>query len=311
MLYMKKIVLTEITLKMECFDSQSVKVEMVNGKSIRRFDGNEQVVAVIGCRATANVVLTMNLPSLKLYQLTSAGFDGIPVEKFTQKGIWLCNAGDVYSVPIAETVIYGMLQSVKRYWKNPKWHFLRPMRGYRHLQELAGKKLLVMGCGRIGTAVAKRALAFDMTVCGYDPFCQRPEYQKIYRTREEMLLQLNNFDFIVTTIPLMDETKGFLDAELFQAMSKDTIIVNVGRKGIFNEQDFYTALKKRTIGGAVLDMFEKVPNPITNRFRRLSNVIVLPGVSAISQEVRVRLRTHVSENAARVVNNEQPLFIVK
>lgn len=307
---MQKIILTEIDLNAECFDQASVRIEMVNGKSIRGFDGNEQVVAIVGCRATANAVLMMNLPSLKLYQLTSAGFDGIPVEKFTERGVWLCNAGDVYSVPIAETVVYGMLQSAKRYWKNPKWHFLRPMRGYRHLQEISGKKLLIMGCGRIGTAVATRARAFDMTVCGYDPFCNRPEYVEIYRTREEMIPQLNKFDYIVTTMPLMESTKGFLDAELFRAMNKNAVIVNVGRKGIFNAVDFYAALKNHTIGGAVLDMFEKVPNPITNRFRRLSNVIVLPGVSAISQEVKGRLQAHVVANVARLLNNEEPAFKV-
>lgn len=307
---MQKIVLTEIALDADQFD-KDVQIEKVNGKTIRHFEGNNNVVAIVGCRATANIVLSMNLPSLKLYQLTSAGFDGISVHEFTKKGVWLCNAGDVYSMPIAETVVYGMLQYAKRYWRNPKWHFLRPTRGYKYIQELAGKKLLVMGCGRIGTAVAKRALAFEMEVCGYDRFCDKPEYSEVYTTREELIPQLKKFDYIVTTIPLMEETRGFLNVELFQAMSKTAVIVNVGRKGIFNEMDFYQALKQRVIGGAVLDMFEKVPNPITNRFRRLSNVIVLPGVSAISQEVKVRLRTHVSKNTARALQNEQPMFIVK
>lgn len=69
-------------------------------------------------------------------------------------------------------------------------------------------------------------------------------------------------------------------------MNKHDVIVNVGRMGIFNEADFCAALKNRTIGGVVLDIFEKVPNPITNRVRHMDNVIVLPGVFAISYEVK-------------------------
>ncbi len=304
---MPKIILTETALDADRLPSADVQIVPVTGKTIRRFDGNRDVVAVVGCRATANRVLSMHLPALSLYQLTSAGFDGIPVEDFAARGVSLCNAGDVYSVPIAETVIYGMLRYAKRYWKNPKRYGLRPLRHYAYIGELASKKLLVMGCGRIGTAVATRAAAFDMTVCGYDCCGNKPAYAAMYTTRADLLAHIADFDYIVTTLPLMEETRHFIDADLIAAMKPSAVIINIGRRGIFDEKALYAALKHRRIGGAVLDMFEKVPNPITNPFRRLGNVIVMPGVSAISQETRARLCDHVTQNCARMLVGEPPV----
>lgn len=306
---MRGIILTEIDLS--GYDFGEIKVERINTKTISRFEGNKDVISIVGCRATANKILNMDFPSLKLYQLTSAGFDTIPVNKFSEKGIWLCNAGDVYSTPIAETVVYGILKYVKRFWKSPKKNFLRPMRGYKYIDELAGKKILIMGCGRIGTAVAKRIVAFDADVCGYDRFpVNKPEYSDIYTSREQLIKNISKFDYIVTTIPLLENTRGFMDAELFSAMKCSAIIVNVARQAIFNDSDLYRALKNKTIGGAVLDMFEKIPNPITNKYRRLSNVLVLPGVSAISIPVKQRLVGHVAKNLNLLINGEQPLFCV-
>lgn len=306
---MSYIVLSEIKLNLSDEISHETKVVLINNNSVTKFENDSNVIAVVGSRAMANIVLNMNLPSLKLYQLTSAGFDTIPIEAFRNKGVYLCNAGDVYSTPIAETIIYGMLQYEKKYWKNPKYHFLRPMRKYKYIGELSGKKLLIMGCGRIGASVAKRALSFDMELYGYDCNNQnKPEYRKIYTSREELMPNLREFDYIVTTIPLFDETKEFLNMELFDAMGNNAVIVNIGRRGIFNEKDLYKALKQRKIKGAVLDMFEKVPNPITNPFRRLSNVIVMPGVSAISKEVKDRLHECVTENCASVIAGKEPKF---
>ena len=308
---MSQIILTEIDLDESAFGNEDVKIEKINGKTICQYNGNPDVIIIVGCRATANIVLNLNFPGLVLYQLTSAGVDGIPLSKFANNGIWVCNAGDVYSIPIAETVIYGILLYEKRYWNNPNWHMFRPTRGYKYINELAGKKMLIMGCGRIGNAVAVRAAAFDIEVYGYNHNCrQKKGYIKVYATWEELLPHLDKFDYIVTTIPLNEETKGFLDAKFFEAMSEKAIIINVARNGIFNKQDLYKALKTKKIYGAVLDIFETIPNPITNPFRRLSNTIVLPGVSAISQEVKGRLKRHVTENILNICKGKKPNYIV-
>jgi len=146
---------------------------------------------------------------------------------------------------------------------------------------------------------------FEAQVDGYDPFCpEKPEYAAMLRSKEQLLQGLGEYDYIISTLPANEQTEGFLNAELFGCMKKTAVIVNVGRKAVFNEAELYRALKSRQIGGAVLDMFEKLPNPITNPFRRLSNVVVLPGVSAISQEVNSRLKAHMYGNLLACLNGD-------
>jgi phosphoglycerate dehydrogenase-like enzyme len=101
-----------------------------------------------------------------------------------------------------------------------------------------------------------------------------------------------------------------LNAELFGRMKPGAVLVNVGRRAVLNEPDLYRALKSGTLGGAVLDMFEWFPNPVTNRFRRLGNVVVLPGVAAISMESRLRLRQLIVRNLAKVACGDEPEHVV-
>lgn len=291
-----QIVLTDKNLDGYAF-APDVEVKNVSINTLGEYNHSKDVVAVVGSRAMAIACDKMDMPALKLFQLTSAGFDGVPCDSFAKKGIAVANAGSVYSAPIAETVVLGILLMAKKLRKNPNNRLFKITRHYNLITELYGKKVLVMGAGNIGTAVADRLVGFDMTVDGYDPYCEEKKpYGKILRTRAELITSLNEYDYIVSTLPDNDQTKKFINAELFAAMKNTAVIVNVGRKAVFDDKDFYLALRKKQIGGAVLDMFEKLPNPITNKFRRLRNVIVLPGVSAISKEVNVRLREHIYKN---------------
>ncbi len=284
----------------------NTEIKKISPKDLMKFNHNEKVVAVAGSRAMAIEAAKMDLPSLKLFQLTSAGFDNVPCEKFAEQGVAVANAGSVYSVPIAETVVYGILQMAKKIRKNPNNRHFKITRGYNTITEIKDKRILIMGAGNIGTAIAERLIPFGAVVDGYDPYCiDKPQYKSILRTRDELKANLYKYDYIVSTLPDNDETKRFIDKELFDAMSKNAVIVNVGRRAVFNEDDFYKALKSRKIGGAVLDMFEKIPNPITNKFRRLKNVIVWPGVSAISAEVNERLKNHMYKNIISCLNGEK------
>lgn len=285
---------------------EDTTVKTVSYKELDEFNNNENVVAMAGSRAMAIKCADMNLPSLKLFQLTSAGFDGVPTEKYAEKGVAVANAGTVYSAPIAETVVFGILQMAKKLRKNPNNRNFKIYRHYNQITELSGKRVLIMGAGNIGTAVADRLLGFDMIIDGYDPYCaEKSQYSKMLRNREDLKANLKKYDYIVSTLPDNDDTKGSINKELFDCMKKSAVIINVGRKAVFNENDFYMALKSKRIGGAVLDMFEKVPNPLTNKFRRLKNVIVLPGVSAISREVNDRLKDHMYKNIIASLNGEE------
>jgi len=299
-----RIVLSDKSLTGYLFP-EDVIVNRISLKSLAAFEHNHEVVAIAGSRAIAKKVAGMNLPGLKLFQLTSAGFDGVPCEQFRKKGVDVTNAGSVYSGPIAETVIFGILYMAKRLHRNPNNRRLKVQRHYSQITEIAGKKILVMGAGNIGTAIASRLQGFEAQIDGYDPFCpEKPEYRRIIRDRAQLKQALSEYDYIVSTLPANQDTEGFINEELFSCMKKTAVIVNVGRNAVFNEKDFYRALKTKKIGGAVLDMFEKLPNPFTNPFRRLSNVVVLPGVAAISQEVNNRLKDHMYKNLLACMNGD-------
>ena len=307
----KMLVLTDKKLNETEF-SKDVKVIKLNScAELKNYSGSADVVALCGSRAMAITAEKMDFPSMKLVQLTSAGFDGVPLAEYAKRGIPVCNAGSVYSAPMAETIVFGMLQFAKRYRKNPNNRRFKLLRKYSLITELADKKVLIMGAGNIGTAVADRLKGFSMHIDGYDIFdVKKPQYEKMLHTRDELINNIGNYDYIVCTLPDNDETRGFFDKEIFGAMNKNAVIVNVGRRAVFNENDFYSALKNKVIGGAVLDMFEKIPNPITNKFRRLSNTVILPGVAAISQELNVRLRDLMTNNVKAAIEGQPLSFVV-
>ena len=128
-----------------------------------------------------------------------------------------------------------------------------------------------------------------MRVIGYDAnTSERPFLEHIYglQERDQFLPQC---DYIVCCLPLMKATERLLNNEWFSMMKSNVTIVNVARKNVINDADFISFLKANKDVTAILDMFEKIPNPITNPFRRLHNVLVLPGVTAVSKEIMERL----------------------
>lgn len=276
----------------------------VSMKSIRTYEGNKEVEALICSRDVAQVAQHMNIPNLKVIQLFSAGFDHIEPKLLKEKGVHLCNAANVYNVGMAEFVVYAMLMHAKRYHHSIKNRHLRLLRNYHYITELAGKTVGILGAGNIGGQIAKRLEAFDMHVLGYDlKTDDRPHFEKVYN-QEDLADFLGQCDYIVNCMPLFPSTEGMLCKAWFDLMKKTVTIVNVGRKKLINDRDLIAFLKKNKDATAVLDMFEKVPNPFTNPYRRLSNVLVLPGVTAISQEINQKLAALISENMKRLKSGE-------
>ncbi len=279
-------------------------IEIVNPRTILQYEGRDDVDALICSRDVAQVCQNMSIPGLRLIQLFSAGFDNIDPQKLKSKGVHLCNAANVYNTGMAEFVVYAMLMQAKRYHRNINNHRIRLLRNYHYITELAGKTVGILGAGNIGSQIAKRLEAFDMQVLGYDlKTDDKPHFIRVYN-RDYLSEFLQQCDYLVNCMPLFKSTEGMLNKEWFDLMKPRVTIVNVGRKKIINDTDFIAFLKKHKDVTAILDMFEKIPNPITNPYRRLSNVVVLPGVTAISQEINVKLRNLISENLKRLISGE-------
>lgn len=282
-------------------------IRLISAKTLMNYEGRDDIDALICSRDVARTCQSINIPSLKMIQLFSAGYDDIDLNVLKSKGINLCNAANVYNVGMAEFVVYAMLMRAKRYHKSVRKHYLRIQRNYHYITELAGKTVGILGAGNIGRQIAKRLNAFDMCVLGYDiQTNSRPYFDKIY-DKENLPEFLNRCDYIINCIPLFKSTEGLLDKTWFSIMKSDVTIINIARKKTINDKDFIKFLKSHKEATAILDIFELVPNPITNPYRRLSNVLVLPGVTAISQEIDVKLRNLVAENIRRLTNGESLL----
>lgn len=285
--------------------SKAIKIVYFD-KNKSRLDDVEMAIA---SRAFSKLLLAESREKLKVIQLTSAGFEGVDTNLAKKRGITICNAANVYNVGMAEFVVYGMLIRAKRYNHSIKNRWLRPFRNYHYITELFGKTVGILGAGNIGQQIAKRLEAFDMHVLGYDLRTDdRPHFEKVYNT-DSLGVFLSQCDYIVNCMPLFPSTEGLLNRRCFDLMKKDVTIINVGRKKIINDADFITFLKINKEATAILDIFEKIPNPITNPYRRLSNVLVLPGVTAISKEIDAKLEALCRANI-RLFKEGKPLLNV-
>ena len=240
--------------------------------------------------------------SLKYIQLTSAGYDRVPMDYIKQHGIEIHNARGVYSVPMAEFALTGILQLVKQsrfFYENQKrcvWEKSRT------LGELAGKTAVIVGAGNIGAEVAKRLKAFDVTVVGIDITTdQRPYFDKIelFNNLDE---QLKAADIVVLTLPLTDDTKGMFDKPKFDLMKNSCIFVNIARGQLVVENDLIDALNNKKISGAVLDVFETEPLEKTSPLWDMDNVIITPHNSFVGQNNNKRMFDVIISNLENYFN---------
>lgn len=238
--------------------------------------------------------------SLRYIQLTSAGFDRIPMDYVKQHGIEIHNARGVYSIPMAEFAMSGILQLVKQsrfFYENQKQHIWEKS---RTLGELAGKTAVIVGAGNIGAEIAKKLQAFDVTVVGIDITTdERPYFEKI-ELFENLDEQLKTADIVVLTLPLTDDTKGMFRKSKFDLMKSSSVFVNIARGQLVVENDLIDALKKKKLSGAVLDVFEEEPLDESSPLWNMENVIITPHNSFVGDGNHARMLDVIMSNLKRV-----------
>lgn len=234
--------------------------------------------------------------NLKYIQLTSAGFDRVPLDYINKQGIKIFNARGVYSVPMAEFALTGILQLIKQsrfFEENQRKHIWEKS---RTLGELSGKTAVIVGAGNIGAEVAKRLKAFDMMVIGVDVF----DSESLYFDKIELLNELNDqleiADVVVLTLPLMDSTRGMFDKSKFKIMKNSSIFVNIARGPIVVENDLIQALEENEISGAVLDVFENEPLDDNSPLWDMEKVILTPHNSFVGENNNKRMFDVIIDN---------------
>ena len=227
--------------------------------------------------------------NLKYIQLTSAGYDRIPMDEVKRRDIELYNARGVYSIPMAEFAVAGVLDLYKEMGRFREQQKRHEWIKNRNIKELASSKVVIIGCGSVGTECAKRFKAFECEVIGLDVTIREdPWFDKIDKI-ETIDTALPEADVVVLTVPLTDETRGLLDQRRLDLING--VLVNIARGGGV-EQKALEAWE----GASVLDVFENEPPEVSNHLWEKENTIVTPHNSFVGNGNGKRLANVIIKN---------------
>lgn len=237
-----------------------------------------------------------NFTGLRLIQLTSAGLDRVPLDYIRAHGIELHNAAGVYSVPMAEFAVCGILQLYKQsrfFAENQTWHKWEKHRG---LPELSGKRVCILGCGDVGREIAKRLRAFGCRITGVNRAVRvLPDFDEVLPL-DKLAETAAACDILVCCIALTPETRSIVSEEIFGRLHDGAVFVNVARGALVDE----AALTKwlQSGGHAVLDVFAEEPLPESSPLWDMESVILTPHNSFVGDGNRERLWVKIKENLA-------------
>jgi D-3-phosphoglycerate dehydrogenase len=258
--------------------------------------GYDAIIVRSATKVTADLIARAD--NLKVIGRAGVGIDNVDVEAATRRGIVVANAPESTVISAAEHTI-GLLVALTR--NIPQAHAaLKQGRWERKTYggvELADKTLGVLGFGRIGQQVARRAAGLGMRVVAYDPFVSRDRFRELGVERVENEDDVYAAaDFLTLHLPLTDETRESLNANAFAKMRDGVRIVNAARGALVDEGDLLDALKSGKVGGAALDVFST--EPYAGPLLELDNVVVTPHLAASTEEAQDRAGVIIAEQVA-------------
>ena len=248
--------------------------------------------------------------SLRYIQLTSAGFDRVPMDYVDDHHIKICNAMGVYSIPMAEFAVFGVLQLYKQGRFFSDHQRCRKWEKHRGLIELFGKTVCIVGCGSVGTECAMRFSALGCSVIGVDLFPREDAHYKTIYALDNLRGALEKSDVVVLTLPLTDETRHLIDKDVFEKMNNGSILVNIARGAIVDTDALINALKTKLFG-AVLDVFEEEPLANDSPLWDMENVMITPHNSFVGDGNADRLSNLIFKNLESVKNENTCYFAKK
>lgn len=247
---------------------------------------------------------------LRVVGRAGVGVDNIDVQAATDRKIAVVNAPTSSTVSVAELALGHMLSLMRhlpeadRSMKAGKWDKAK-FEG----RELFGKTLGLLGSGRIGGEVAKRAQAFGMRVLAYDPYLPPATAESLGIRPVEMDALLRESDVVSVHAALTSETRGLVGAEELAKMKRTAILVNCARGEIVDEAALARALHSGMIGGAALDVFEKEP-PVGSPILRASNAVLTPHLGAATAEGQARAGAIIADQVTKALAGHRPEFVL-
>ncbi|MEX3761209.1 2-hydroxyacid dehydrogenase [Paraburkholderia phenoliruptrix] len=263
--------------------------------ALREADGG------IGASVRITPAMLEGATRLKALSTISVGFDQFDVADLTRRGIVLAHTPDVLTESTADTVFSLILASARRVVELAEWvkagHWQRSIGPAQFGVDVQGKTLGIVGLGRIGGAVARRAaLGFNMRVL-YTNRSANPEAEAAYGARRVELPELlASADFVCLQVPLTAQTRHLIGARELASMKKSAILINASRGAIVDEAALIEALGNGTIHGAGLDVFEQEPLAADSPLLKMANVVALPHIGSATHETRHAMARNAAEN---------------
>lgn len=284
-------------------------VPMVKAELIRRLQGKDGLICHIVSTIDGEVLGAA--PGLKVVANVAVGYNNIDVAAARRRGIVVTNTPDVLTETTADFAWALLMAAARRVveadqyaragqWKSWKWDLLWGL-------DVHGKTLGVLGFGRIGRAVARRAGGFGMRILYHD--AQRPEpavERELRATYADPDTVLRESDFVTVHTPLIPETRHLVNEAALRKMKKTAILVNAARGPIVDEAALVRALSEGWIAGAGLDVFEEEPQ-IHPGLLPLRNVVLAPHIASASHDTRVAMATLAVRNCLAVLEGKPPL----
>lgn len=249
------------------------------------------------------------LKNLKYIQLSSVGIDQIPKSEIVKNNIKVCNNKGNYSIPMAEYIVMYILNV----YKNSKKMYEQQGRSYWkldiELEELTNKKIGFIGTGTIAQNAANRLTTFGVEIYGVNTAGGSIEGFKQCFSTVSIDRMLEICDVVVITVPSTKETIGMIDKYKIKKMKEKSVLINVGRGNIINEEDLIDNIDK--FKGVCLDVFNKEPLDKESPLWKFDNVTITPHNSWISDKNRERTFKTIYENLKRYINNEKLKNIIE
>ena len=271
----------------------NIDTEFLKSK-IKDCDG----ISIRTAKLSGDVIEAAN--NLKIISRHGVGYDNIDLEVSKKKDITLAITATANAVAVAEHVMFMILNISKRggmYDDTVKSGKFNERNKLPKTVELWNKNILIAGFGRIGQALIKRCLGFEMNVFVFDPFVSKEFIEKRGGTKVDNLSETSkDMDAMSLHIPLNDETKNIINYELLKSMKKNCIIINAARGGIVNEVDLDRALNENLIFGAGLDVFETEPPTENNPLLKNKKVFLSPHSAAFTEECMTRMGKETIQN---------------
>ncbi|MBQ6006825.1 MAG: phosphoglycerate dehydrogenase [Selenomonadaceae bacterium] len=242
--------------------------------------------------------------NLKIIGRAGVGVDNIDIQAATERGIIVINSPDGNTIAATEHT-FAMMLAVSR--NIPQANQIMHAGGWDRKKfvgvELRNKTLAIIGLGKIGAGVAKRAQSFDMNVIAYDPFVSAERAKNLGVTMLELDELFRRADFITVHMPLTNKTRDMISLEQMKIMKPTVRLINCARGGIINEADLATALTEKIIAGAAIDVFENEPLAEDSPLRNLPNIILTPHLGASTVEAQIGVSVDVAKGIIDALNN--------